>query len=102
MSKILFIYNDYNDIKGIASVMKVAEQYALSSNKGKFWVNGKPNPSIQFESGETVTILPVTKGIPQLLAYDEIYIDDSIDGFIDTTRYSAHNVKFYNQNGIKY
>lgn len=100
MSKVLFVYNDYNDVAGISNAMAVAERYALKSQKGKFWVNSKPSPSIQFEEGTTISILPLTKGVPPLGDFDEIYIDDTISTFVDTHRFQKE-IEFYDNQSFK-
>lgn len=96
MSNILFLYNDLNDFKGISNAMMVAERYAMKSEKGKFWINSRPNPSIKFEDGSKVSVLPVTKGISNIHEYDEVYIDDSINTFIETKGMFSESVNFYN------
>lgn len=97
---ILFVYNDYNDVRGISTVMAVAERFALNSNRGKFWVNTKPNPSIKFEDGGVVSVMPITKGIPNVEDYDKVYIDDSIATFMETEHF-GHKFEFYDKNSFK-
>lgn len=51
MNKILFLYNDMNNVKGISDVMRVAERFASQSGYGKFTVTNRPKPVINFEDG---------------------------------------------------
>lgn len=101
MSNILFIYNDLNDIKGISTVMQVAERYALNSDKGRFWVNSRPSPSIKFEEGTVISIKPVTSGLLYFDSYDEVYIDDSITTFMETEGIIRDHVSFYNKTSFQ-
>lgn len=101
MTKVLFLYNDLNDVKGISTAMQVAERYAFNSDNGKFWVETRPKPVINFENGSSIAVRPVTQGLKNLEEFDEIYIDDSIDSIVDTkTNFNHDNVKFYNKSSF--
>lgn len=98
--KIAFVYNDYNDVRGISTVMQVAERYAMNLNKGEFWVNASNNPSIGFSDGSIVSVLPVSKGLSSLKEYDKVYIDETVFTFVDTTNFS-NKIEVYNKNSFK-
>lgn len=105
MTKILFLYNNLNDIRGISTVMQVAERYARNSGKGNFWVNTKPSPSIKFEEGSVITVMPISGGIGmQLDMYDEVYVDSTINTFMETSgleQFGNGLVKFYDSDSFK-
>lgn len=63
MNKILFLYNDMNNVKGISDVMLVAERFASQSGYGNFIVDEAPKPAINFEDGSSVAIRPISKGV---------------------------------------
>lgn len=101
MTKILFLYNNLNDVRGISTAMQVAERYAINSGKGKFWVNTRPSPSIKFEEGSTITVKPVSGGLTSMDAYDEIYVDETISIFMETAGMENELVKFYNKDSFQ-
>lgn len=101
MNKILFLYNDVNNVKGISDVMFVAERFAMQSGYGNFSVTSRPKPAINFEDGSYVAIRPISKGISNLNDYDEIYIDETVETFTDTTKFNKFSVNFYNENSFK-
>lgn len=102
MTKILFLYNNLNDVKGISTAMQVAERYARYSNLGKFWVNTHPDPSIKFEEGSTIVVKPISRGLSNINEYDEVYIDDTINTFMETSGlgegYNFYNNKSFTKN----
>lgn len=101
MAKILFLYNDLNDIKGISTVMQVAERFAMNSDKGKFWVNTHPSPSIKFEEGTVLSVKPISKSLNNIGDYDEVYIDETINTFMETNGMFSARVEFYNKDSFK-
>lgn len=101
MNKILFLYNDMNDVKGISDAMLVAERFASQSGYGQFTVTSRPKPVINFEDGSYVVIRPISKGISELSKYDRIYIDDTVETFIDTVNFQEFPVRFYNDQSFK-
>ena len=101
MNKILFLYNDMNDVKGISGAMFVAERFASQSGYGKFTVTSRPKPVINFEDGSYVAIRPISKGVSDLSEYDRIYIDDTVETFTDTTKFQEFPVRFYNDQSFK-
>lgn len=101
MNKILFLYNDMNDVKGISDAMLVAERFASQSGYGQFTVTSRPKPVINFEDGSYVVIQPISKGVSELSKYDRIYIDDTVETFIDTVNFQEFPVRFYNDQSFK-
>lgn len=101
MNKILFLYNDMNDVKGISGAMFVAERFAMQSGYGKFTVTTKPKPVINFEDGSYVVIRPISKGLSDLSEYDRIYMDETVETFIDRVNFQENPVRFYNENSFK-
>lgn len=100
MNKVLFLYNDLNNTKGISDVMRVAERYARQSSLGNFTISTRPFPVINFEDGSYVEIKPISKGIASISQYDEIYIDDSVNSFLDLSNYDKQPIKMYNENSF--
>lgn len=95
MSKILFLYNDLNSVAGISTVMGVVERYARKSKNGNFKVTTRPYPAINFENGASIAVRPVTQGLSNLSEFDKIFVDESIDLMVDSSRFS-NNVELYN------
>lgn len=101
MNRILFLYNDMNSVKGISDAMFVAERFAMQSGYGKFTVSSRPKPVINFEDGSYVTIKPISKGISDISQYDKIYIDESVETFMDTANFKESTIQFYDENSFK-
>lgn len=96
MNKVLFLYNDINDVIGVSSVMMVVERYAMNKSKeGEFVVKGGEHPRIQFDNGSSIDVLPVTRGLTGISKYDEIYIDETMD-ISDISENPRDNIMSYN------
>lgn len=98
--KIAFVYNDYNDVRGISTVMEVSERYVYSIGSEISWVNTKGNPVINMSDGSSVYVLPVSKGISDLKEYDKVYIDKTIESFMETTHF-GNKIESYNKDSFK-
>lgn len=99
MNKILFLYNDLNNVLGISTVMGVVERYARNSGNGGFKVTTRPYPAINFENGASIAVRPVSKGLYDLSEFDKIYVDEAVDLVVDTSRFSS-NVELYDINSF--
>lgn len=99
MSKVLFLYNDLNSVTGISEVMGVVERYARNSDNGVFKVSTRPNPSVKFENGSSILVLPVSMGIENLSDFDKVYVDESIDLIVDTSRFN-NKVELYDSSSF--
>lgn len=90
-----------NSVKGISDAMFVAERFASQSGYGKFTVTSRPKPAINFEDGSYVAVRPISKGVSDLSEFDRIYIDDTVETFMDTTKFQEYPVRFYNEDSFK-
>lgn len=95
MNKVLFLYNDLNSVVGISTVMGVVERYARNSGNGNFKVSTRPHPAVNFENGASIAVRPVSNGLSNMGEFDKIYVDESIDLMVDSSRFS-NNVELYN------
>lgn len=95
MNKVLFLYNDLNSVVGISTVMGVVERYARNSGNGNFKVTTRPYPAVNFENGASIAVRPVSNGLSNMGEFDKIYVDESIDLMVDSSRFS-NNVELYN------
>lgn len=99
MSKVLFLYNDLNNAMGISTVMGVAERYARKSDNGVFKVSTGSKPTINFDNGASIHVRPATKGLGGLAEFDKIYVDESLDMIVDSSRFNQ-NVELYNKDSF--
>lgn len=99
MNKILFLYNDLNSVVGISTVMGAVERYARISGNGNFKVVTRPYPAVNFENGASIAVRPVSNGLSNLAEFDKIYVDETIDLMVDSSRFS-NNVELYNMNSF--
>lgn len=100
MKKVLFLYDDLNNMSSISSTMGIVERYALSLDKGVFKVSTGTTPTISFSDNSHILVRPVTKGLKDLGGFDKVYVEDSIDVSINTQSFNK-NVELYNENSFK-
>jgi len=98
--KILFVYNDYNDVRGISTVMGVAERYAFSLGESEITSVNSKNPMIVLKDGSEIEIAPVSKTFTGFENYDKVFIDSTISTFMEVSHF-GNKIDFYNKDSFK-
>lgn len=100
MKKVLFLYDDLNNMSSISSTMGVVERYALTLGKGVFKVSTGATPIVSFKDDSYIVVKPMTRGLRDLDEFDKIYVEDSIDVSINTQNFNK-NVELYNESSFR-
>lgn len=96
-NKILFLYNNVNDVKGVSEAMKCAFDYTRGKNPIEVSHEIDGANRIVFGDGDILDIIPISNGFSLVDEYDKLFIDESVTTFIEPNRFGKIKFETYNK-----